>query len=54
MLFRRAVDLLSFVAILSFLAFKMYQLLEAFMDPKMYLVFFINIALNIPNGGVLT
>ncbi|KII87313.1 hypothetical protein PLICRDRAFT_251321 [Plicaturopsis crispa FD-325 SS-3] len=34
--------------------FKMYQLLEAFMDPKMYLVFFINIALNIPNGGVLT
>jgi len=31
--------------------FKMYQLREALMDPKTWLIFFCNVGLNIPNGG---
>lgn len=31
--------------------FKMYQVVEAFTDPKTYLVFLINFCLNVPNGG---
>jgi ACS family allantoate permease-like MFS transporter len=32
----------------------MYQVVEAFKDPKTYLIFFINLCLNVPNGGVIT
>lgn len=34
--------------------FKKDQFIEAFLDPKSWLIFFINIVLNIPNNGVLT
>lgn len=30
------------------------QVAEAFLDPKLYLIFLFNIAVNIPNGGLLT
>lgn len=33
--------------------FKMNQALEALYDPKTWIVFFINIALNVPNGGLV-
>ena len=34
--------------------FKMDQAKEAFLDPKTWLIFFFNIAINIPNGGNFT
>lgn len=34
--------------------FKKDQFIEAFLDPKSWLIFLINIVLNIPNNGVLT
>ncbi|KAK6421162.1 hypothetical protein LTR81_005837 [Elasticomyces elasticus] len=35
-------------------AWKWYQVREAFLDPKMYIIFLFNIAINIPNGGLIT
>lgn len=37
-----------------FQQFKKSQLYEAFLDPKVWLIFAINLVLNIPNNGVLT
>ncbi|KAK4688189.1 MFS transporter, ACS family, allantoate permease, partial [Tremellales sp. Uapishka_1] len=34
--------------------FKLYQVIEAFKDPKSWFLFFINFALNVPNGGLVT
>ncbi|KAN0099339.1 allantoate permease [Hyaloscypha variabilis] len=34
--------------------FKMEQAKEAFLDPKTWILFFFNIAINIPNGGLTT
>lgn len=34
--------------------FKKSQIIEAFMDPKSWLIFLINFVLNVPNNGVLT
>lgn len=33
---------------------KWYQVREAFLDPKTYIIFFFNIGINIPNGGLNT
>ncbi|KAJ4366156.1 hypothetical protein N0V83_007791 [Neocucurbitaria cava] len=33
---------------------KWYQVKEAFLDPKTWIIFFFNIAINIPNGGLTT
>ncbi|KAF2789375.1 MFS general substrate transporter [Melanomma pulvis-pyrius CBS 109.77] len=33
---------------------KWYQVKEAFIDPKTWIIFFFNIAINIPNGGLTT
>jgi ACS family allantoate permease-like MFS transporter len=34
--------------------FKVHQAVEALVDPKTWFYFLINIALNIPNGGMIT
>ncbi|KAK5113568.1 hypothetical protein LTR85_010796 [Meristemomyces frigidus] len=35
-------------------AWKWYQVREALLDPKLYLIFLFNIAVNVPNGGLIT